>query len=429
MILLSSCFLFKKTTTTTAPPPETEKPAPTTEEPKPPAKEEHAPAPYHVKAFGEKVYKPVYNIALFAPLYIDQALADTGFAVNNTTPLPSGSVSGLEFYEGALLAMDTLQLQGIPLRLYVYDTKSSSRSLKSILQSGQMDSTDLILGSVNSAELKEIGAYAAKKQVNFISATYPNDGGIKDNPFLTIMNSTLQVNCYGLQDFVQKKFYNRNAIIIYQNNAQEKQVLRYFEEANKKMAFSGKTPLKPFEWTNSTTANNLQPLLDKNKNNVIIVTSLYPQSALNIIAQLIPLTEDYTINVVGMPTLDGNADVKKSDYKGINIYYSTPYPYVNAVNNPAIKSMMWQFFEKYHSRPSDVAIKGYETLFYFGHLLQRGGVYFNSDMQDPAGVIFTQFNIQPVYHSKDSADVAPDYFENKHLYFMQIRDGKVTEAR
>lgn len=429
LVLMSSCFLLKKTETTPTTTTKTEEPAPKQQEPEKKVEKESPPPPFHVKAFAEKVFKPVYNVALFTPLYIDQITSDTGFSVNNTVPLPASGVGGLEFYEGALLAMDTLQSQGIPLRLYVYDTKSPYRSIKNILSSPQMDSTDLIIGSVNSNELKEISNYAEKKQINFISATYPNDAGIHKNPFLTILNSTLQIHCTGLQNFAQKKFFNRNIIIVYQNNAQEKQVLEYYQQANKKMDFPQKSPLIPFEWTNSTTINDLLPHLDKNKSNVIIITSLYPEVSLNIIAQLIPLTKDYSINVIGMPTLDGNADIKKSNYNGITVYYSTPYPYVNAVNNPAIKSMMWQFFEKYHSRPSDIALKGFETLYYYGHLLKKNGLYFNSNMNDPGGTILTQFNLQPVYERKDSASEVPDYFENKNLYFMQVRDGKVTEAR
>lgn len=428
IILMSSCFLFKPVPTAPTAPP-AEKPEPKPEVPEAPAEKEKAPAPYHVEAFGEEIFKPVYNIALFAPLYIDQAVSDTAFSVNNANPLPAGSISGLEFYEGALLALDTLQTEGIPLRLYVYDTKSPYNTLKNILSSAQMDSTDLIIGSVNSAELKEIGNFARKKKINFISATYPNDGGIKDNPFLTILNSTLQVHCTGLQDFIQKKFYNKNIVVVYQNNAQEKQVLEYFRQANQEMDFNRKSSLLPFEWTNSTTINDLEAHLDKNKTNVVIITSLYPQVSLNLISQLIPLAENYTINVVGMPTLDGNSELKKSDYKGITIYYSTPFPYVHAAGNPAIKSMMWRFFDKYRSRPSDIAIKSFESLYYYGHLLKGRGRYFNSNMADPGGMILTRFHIQPVYHGKDSATAAPDYFENKNLYFMQVRDGKTTEAQ
>lgn len=430
LLMLSSCFLFKKTSTTTLPPRTPEKPISSDKAPVTPPKKEAAPAPFHVKAFGQKIFKPVYNVALFTPLNIDKITSDTGFSVNNRTPLPSSSVGALEFYEGTLLALDTLQQQGILLRLYVYDTKSTSNSLKNILHSRQLDSVDLIIGAVNSAELKEISHFAKEKEVNFISATYPNDAGIDDNPFLTILNSTLRAHCTGLQEFIQQKFYNKNIVAIYQNNSQEKQILEYLQEANKKMAFNRKSPIMPFEWTNNTTVDELKTHLQKDKNNVIVVTALYSQVALSIIGQLIPLTKEYTINVVGMPTLDGNNDLKKSEYKGINIYYSTPYPYEHAVDNPGIKSMMWKFFGKYRSRPSDMALKGYETMYYFGHLLQKDGVYFNGHINDTKdAALLTQFNIQPIYKRDNTKDTAPDYFENKKLYFMQVRDGKVMPAR
>ncbi|MGH2645753.1 MAG: ABC transporter substrate-binding protein, partial [Chitinophagaceae bacterium] len=352
-----------------------------------------------VPAFAKTVFKKVYNIALFTPLNIDQVVTDTTFSVTNRTPLPPATLSGLEFYEGALLAMDSLQQEGIPIRLTIYDTKSTSKPLVTILQGTQLDSTDLIIGNVNGNELKAISNFAKGKEINFISATFPNDAGISENPFLTILNSTLSVHCRAIQNFAQQKFSDKNILVIYQDNAQEKQNLNYMQLAYREMNYSFKTPLQPLEWGSNTTVSDLLPYLKKDKNNVIIITSLYPQVALNIIGQLIPLTKTYTLNVVGMPTLDGDQDLKNNEYSGINIYYSTPYPYYRASDNSAIRSMMWQFFGKYRSRPSDMALKGYETLFYFGHLLHKEGVYFNKNINDPQGRIYTQFNIQPVYEN------------------------------
>lgn len=425
VMLLSSCFLFRKNEGTVIPPAVSTKPA--EEKPAPPPPKTNERAPFDVPAFGRKEVRPVYNVALFTPLSVDQVLSDTGFSVNNRTPLPGGTVAGLEFYEGALLAMDSLRQTGIQLHLSVYDTKSLSRPLNRLLNSGQLDSTHLILGSVNSAELKAISTFAKQKQINFVSVTYPNDAGIQDNPFLTILNTTLRVHCNAIQDFVQRKFSNKHVVVVYQNNSQEKQNLAYLQQAYTAMNYSGKAALTPFEWTNNTTAEDLSAHLDKDKNNIVILTALYPQVSLSIIGQLIPLMQSYRISVVGMPTLDGLADLRKPNYKGIDIFYSTPYPYLAATNNPAITSMMWHFFNKYHSRPSDMALKGYESLFYFGKLLYKDGMYFNADLNDPAGRLLTQFQIQPIYRGKDDNN-PPDYFENTRLYFMRVRDGKVIRA-
>ena len=423
-LLLSSCFLFKKTPQKAPSAVSENKPAPN----QAPTPAEKAPkAPYEVPAFGKKVTPHIFKVALMAPLYIDQVTSDTAFSINSPAPLPPQALAGLEFYEGALMAMDSLRKDGIAIQLEVFDTKSTSKPLSRILQSGGLDSTSLLLGAVSGSELQEISNFARKHEINFVSATYPNDGGVKDNPFLTILNSTLQVHCDAIQDFVQQKFTNKKIIVIYQDNAQEKQNLQYLQASYQKMDNARKSPLTPFSWNNETTVDKLLPLLSKEQNNVIIVTALYPQVAESIIGQLVPLTKNFTLNVVGMPTLDGDANLRKTDYQGISIYYSTPYPYAYASNNTSINAMMWDFFRRYRSRPSDMALKGYESMFYFGNLLHKRGKYFNAYLQQDEASLLTRFRIQPVYGTGTQSG-KPDYFENMHLYFMQIRDGKVTPA-
>ncbi len=421
---LSSCFLFKKTQGPRLPEP----PKKVTEQPEiPEAKEPgEEKAPFDVKVFGKKVEKPVYDVALFLPLDIDEVLSDTDFAIGNRKPLPATTLGGLEFYEGTLMALDSLRKKDIRIRLHVYDTKSEREPLSGLLRSQKLDSTDLIIGDVKGEAFKQIGAYAGKQQINFVSATYPNDGGISDNPFLIIVNSTLRVHCFAIQTFAQQKFSNKKITVIYYNNPQGKQNLEYLKEAYEKMNKGQKTPLHPFEWNNNTAADDLIPKLDANKTNVIILTTLYPDISLNIIAQLAPLAEKYKINVVGMPTLEGLGELREGKYKGITLFYGSVFPYVNMDRYPAMKQMMWRYFDKYHARPGNYALNAFETVFYFGNLLNKAGRYFNDDLNDPVGRIMTAFNFQPVYRSGHSDP--PDYFENTRIYFIRERDGKVTPA-
>lgn len=424
-VLFSSCSIFKKAQVS---PPVVQKEAPPAVTP--PKKEippspKTEPAPFDVPAFAKEIYKSVYNIALFAPLDIDEVVTDTGFSTTSRQPLPPATLSGLEFYEGVLLAVDSLQQEGLSIQMTVYDTKSTTKPLSTVLRGGPLDSANLIIGDVNSNELKGIAAFAKQHQINFISATYPNDAGITHNPFLTILNSTLQIHCFAIQNFAQQKFSNKNILVIYQDNAQDRLNLEYMQEAYNKMNYPFKVPLRPFEWNNNTTAGTLLPYLDKSKDNVVVIVSLYPQVAESIIGQLIPLTKTYQIDVVGMPTLDGDHNLVTNPYDGINIYYSTPFPYYNLSKSNAITSVMWQYFKKYRARPSGMALKGYEAMFYFGNLLRKGGIYFNKNMNDPQSTILTRFNIQPIYKDNKTNE-APDYFENTHLYFVQLRDGKLV---
>ncbi|HEY6082322.1 MAG TPA: hypothetical protein VIU45_02620 [Chitinophagaceae bacterium] len=424
LLILPGCSLFRKSTTTprsvTRPP--ATRPAPAV---KMPEKEKEVVAPpFNVAAFAKAVKKPSYNIALFSPLYLD-SVVDSSFSASSIKPLPRFALPGLEFYEGTQLAIDTLKQEGYHLNIYVYDTKSSVNSITRVLQSQPMNNADLVIGYVTTpSELKQLGDFAENKKINFVSATYPNDAGINNNPFLIIINSTLRTHCTGMQNFAQEKFSNKNIVIFRRDEPQEERTAAYIEEAYRKMKFDRKTPVRVVDWNDATTEADLAKHLRSDKNNICIVTALVEDQAKNIIKKFADLAKSYTINVIGMPTIDGDKDLLGPDYKGLNIYYSTPY--FNQKTDRMSQYVINNFKRIYKVRPSDMAFKGFEAMYYFARLLKDNGVYFNSAINEVPARVITPFDFQPVY--RQSGDPVPDYFENMHLYFLQLRDGVITPA-
>ena len=70
-----------------------------------------------------------HRIALFAPLYLDSAFDRTGNYRYGKTEFPDFISPGLEFYEGAQLALDSMSREGKQLEVFVYDTRSASQTL------------------------------------------------------------------------------------------------------------------------------------------------------------------------------------------------------------------------------------------------------------------------------------------------------------
>lgn len=390
---------------------------------KAPEKKE-APPPFNVPEFARIVKKPAYTIAFFSPLYLDN-IVDTSFSAASLKPIPRFALPGLEFYEGALLALDTLKQEGINLNLYVYDTKSASGAIGNALRSPALNTADLIIGYVtNSVEMNQLSDFAENRKINFVSATWPNDAGIENNPFLIIVNSTLRTHCFAMQTFAQEKFSNKNILIFRRNTPQEEKNSAYIEQAYRKMSFSRKSPIRVVTWDDATTGEAIARHLEAGKNNICIVTALVEDQAKNIMKKLAGLTKNYTINVIGMPTIDGDKDLRGADYKGLNIYYSTPYLNQKAGRMSAYVTS--NFRRIYKVRPSDMAFKGFDALYYFTRLLHDNGVYFNKNLNDPFAQSVTGYNFQPFYPA--AGQQVPGYFENQHLYFLQLRDGVITPA-
>lgn len=415
---LSSCFLFQKTP---------QKRLPTAPEKEDIEKKlpENKSVTHEEDSLRKEKVPVFYDIALFVPLDIDRVVSGN-FEVGSAEPLPSSTVDGLSFYEGVLMAVDSLRSENIPVRLHVYDSKSEKTPLPQLFKSGKVDSADLLLGAVRDNAFNKVASFAKQKKINFISATYPNDGGVRDNPYLYIVNSTLHIHAVAMQSFVQKKFGSKKITVVYKNNAQGKKTVGYLNDAYNNLNYFNKKPLNLFEWTGEveTQTQQLVSQLDKGKRNVIVLTTLYPEVSLNIVSALAPYGEDYRISIVGMPTMNGLSALKEKKYAGIDIYYGSVFPYENLAEFPVLKRMMWKYFALYHARPSEDALNGFETMFYFGQLLNKKGPFFREYVNNSNEHLATEFNFQPIYKNGNS----PAYFENTRIYFLKERNGKVTPA-
>ncbi|MGX5817802.1 ABC transporter substrate-binding protein [Chitinophaga lutea] len=415
VMLLQACSIFRAAPAKTdGPPPELSKPKPAEpkqEEKKPEVKA----APFNVPAFAKEVKKSAYNVALFAPLYLDSVFA-TSLEIPGRT-MPRYVLAGLEFYEGAQLALDSLQAEGMRLNVRVYDNKSKQLDVPTILRGRLLDNTDLIIGAVSVPELKLLSDFAKQKEINLVSATYPNDGGIDDNPFLLIANSTLRAHVEAIQDYAQKGFANKNIVIVRRGTPFEAGIAGNIKAAYDKMQFDKKARIREVIWSDATTEAQLTQYLLTDRPNLLIVTALDEAGAKTILRKLAVNKATYPMHVFGMPTWDV-MKFKEPEFAGITMYYSSPY--YNDKQDNFSKYISDNFRRIYKSRPSDMAFKGFELTYYFGRLLGQEGVYFNRDINKPANRVFTSFNFQPVYLKENEG--TPDYFENKNIYIIQKGD-------
>jgi hypothetical protein len=415
-ILLSACSLFKSSSssTPTAPPTTVTKPK-EVEKKNEEKKNEVKAAPFNVPAFAREVKKSAYNIALFAPLYLDSVFTN-GTEISGRT-LPRYVLPGLDFYEGAQLALDSLQQQGVKLNVYVYDSKSRVNSIDNLTRSKSLDSVDLIIAAVSSPEIQELSNVARQREINLISATYPNDGGITANPFLLITNSMLRTHEEALYRYLQETFATKNILLFHRNSAFEKRIAADFKADYEKMQNPKKSRIREVIWSDAMTDGELSQVLLTDRPNLCIVTALDETNAKTILRKLSVQTGTYPIQVYGMPTWD-IMKFKEPEFKDMQIYYTSPY--FNDKTN-AYSHYITDYFKRiYKSRPSDMAFKGFELTWYFVKQLNDKGVYFNGSLNDPSKKVFNNLNYQPVY-LKDGATM-PDYFENKNINIIQKND-------
>jgi hypothetical protein len=360
-----------------------------------------------------------YRIALFSPLYLDSAF-DDNLNYRQGKNFPKYFNPGLEFYEGAQLAIDSLEKEGIHLDIHVFDSRSSTSGISAVIRNNGLDSMDMVIGHVNANEAKMLANAVANKNIPFINATYPNDAGVSNNPNFVILNSTLFTHCAAMYRFIQKNHALSPVVLFRKKGVQEDKLKNYFEEISRTTA-SVPLKIKYVTLDGNFTEADLKKHLTDEGTTVAIAGSLDVNFGEHLTQMLSALYDNYPSVLFGMPTWWDVANFSKPEYKNVEVLYSTPF-YVSPDNKLSV--IIQQIFKsKYYSRPTDMVYRGYETLYHFAHLLALNDSNLVSSLSDKRSLVFTEFDIQPVLNPKTTT---LDYFENKKIYFIKKVDGVVT---
>ena len=255
------------------------------------------------------------HIALFSSLYLDSAFSDDlSYRYGNS--FPKQAISGLEFYSGAQFALDSLgTMSNLNIRLHLFDLKSRSGNIQKISKSPVMDSIDLIIGAVSGQEYIQLAKLAQEKAIPFISATYPNDGGIKNNPFVVIANPKLNTHLLATYNYILKQMTTFNLVYVRRKNEADNRVSETFNELNKGANGTPVVRYKTIQLSDAPMADELLPMLDSTRENVIIAGSLDEIFGRNLALSAAEVAKkSIAVTLIGMPTWESIKELQKSDF-------------------------------------------------------------------------------------------------------------------
>lgn len=357
------------------------------------------------------------KIAVFAPLYLDSAFDVSGNYRYDKT-FPKFINPGLEFIEGIQLALDSLNKEKSFLEVFVYDTKSVTKTVAQQLQ--EMDSVGMIIAYATAQENWLFAETARARKIPYINPNLPNDGGITNNPYFVLLNSTLKTHIDAIYRFLQKNYSTNSLVLFRKKGTMEDMIADLFRNAEKNTA-SVPLKIKTVELADSFNVKQLVNHLDSNKTIVCISGSLDEQFNRRLTMMLASLHKIYMTTIIGMPTLEAlSKDFGQAEFKGPEFIYSTPF--YNARTDKVSHSITEYFSAKLYARPSDMVLRGYETAWRFGKLLLKYKTDLSSNIFRKEFNVFRDFDIQPVINRQNNQ---LDYFENKKLYFIKWQDGVI----
>lgn len=361
--------------------------------------------------------KPV--VTVIVPLYLDSAFDGAG-QYRFGKQFPKYISPGLEFFEGVQLAIDSLNKEKISLDINIIDSRSA-KTFNELLQEPGIQQSNLILGFVSNNEIRPLAMLANQKQVPFINVNLPNDGGVTNNPYMVILNSSLFTHCAGIYKFLQRNYSSSRIIVFRKAGTQEDRLKNYLSDVEKS-TLGASLKLKYVTLPEDFKPEQLTPYFDSTRITMCVAGSLDEQFAKSLCMQLAEINKTYPVQVMGMPTWDGIREFDKKEFRDLDIFYTTPFNPIRT--DIASEQINLYFKDKLYARPSDMVFRGFESMYRFGKLLKELGPNISSGIGEKKYKVFTDFDIQPVLLDKQKQQL--DYFENKKLYFIKKVNGAVS---
>jgi len=330
------------------------------------------------------------------------------------------AISGLEFYEGAVMAIDSINHSVPKVSMEVFDIQSKTGSILHLFNNNKFDSLDIIIAQTGGSEYLELAQIAKEKNIPMVSATYPNDGGIRESPMVYIANPKINSHIQVIHNQTFKKWPDANIIWFKRSGTADDKIESQFRELNAVSLFKNKfrtAVLKP-----EFKMEDLLPFLDTTKTNVLIAGSLDDNFALQFARVISAYPKKGIIQVIGMPGWDGMKEIQGKAYAGIPIYFTTSF------NIPSGHQWTTQVDEKIKSitgvKPSISLIKGFELTYYFVSMMAAYGQIKTEGPEAKPFKVLNDFDFRPVKWAPMSA--TPDYYENKRIYFIRRLNGVNT---
>ena len=330
------------------------------------------------------------------------------------------AISGLEFYEGAVMAIDSINHSGLKVSMEVFDIQSKTGSISYLLNNKKIDSLDIIIAQASGSDYLELAQIAKEKNIPMVSATYPNDGGIRESPMVFIANPKINSHIQVIHNQLFKKWPDANVIWFKRSGELDDKIEAQFREINTASVFRNKfrtAALNP-----EFKLEDLAPFLDTTKTNVLIAGSLDDKFVIQFARAISTYPKKGIIHVIGMPGWDGLKEIQAKNYAGIPIYFTTSF-YI-----PSGHQWATQVEDKIKSitgvKPSISLIKGFELTFYFANIMHKYGQIKTEGLEEKPFKVLNDFDFRPIKWTTIS--VAPDYYENKRIYFIRRLNGVAT---
>ncbi len=319
-----------------------------------------------------------------------------------------------EYYQGALLALDTLDKINIRVKLTVLDTENDSLALTRQLKLPAAKEAQLILGPVLQGGNKVMSSFLKGKEVVQVSPLMTFSKTKINEPNWVSANPGLaRYGSFMAQYFNQNHADSGLLVVVNDQSLMDKTITEAIQKNISKLV--------KVKFVDANKPTDLVPYL-KHKGSVHIVIPTATEKTVNkILQQLSDTSLLHHVSVYGFPQW---LDFKNSSYllwEQCHVHLVTGY-YVDYANE-AVKAFISAYRERFFTEPTEAAFKGYDqALFFISKLNAYGSKKMLPKLEsEQVPALHTVFSIRQIDEKGG--------YQNEYVHLLRLKDFKWEQLK
>ena len=275
----------------------------------------------------------------------------------------------ISFYEGVLLAVDSLKNQGYKVNLKVFDTERSAEKMYTMVDEIDRFHPDLIIGPVYGSVYKALMDDLTNKNIPVIYPLSSRSEEFGVYLYFIQVNPSMKALTVAMSDWLREEAEEANLVCLNLTGNEvshsDLEDIRLFKEYMHRIG-----SMNFYDWnTSAVPLDGLRLQLLPDRENIIILPTTKEAEVSKILPVLSALTDGYRITVVGFPEWQAFTSVDHETYFKLNTKIFT-YSYVDNTTEPA-KRFALKYRKYFYTEPNNLAYKAFDMSLYFIELAAK----------------------------------------------------------
>lgn len=335
-------------------------------------------------------------VAILLPFYAKESGFSESEGATIDRKIPAKAEQFMQFYEGALIALDSLRNSGAHIEYQIFDIGRGVDMLAAEMEALNKLAPDMIIGPVYEEQAKYLCDNLWDKTTPVIYPLSSKSGAIKEYNNVVLLNISDNSLATEMAIWLRNEIHATGANLVYLNMGTNKMSNLAYQI---KQRVTQIPELVTYTWNSAIDADSnatlMKPLLRADVENYFIVPTENQAELSRALPILLLCKDEYKITLVGLPDWQTYTLLDVENYYRLNVSLFT-YSYTDGASE-AMKSFSNKFMKYFGYVPSNLACKGFDTALYFGELafkMERGEYKTLEGVADSG--VFSTFRFMPV---------------------------------